>query len=150
MPQYNDIREAYGSKNIVFSNRLRIKEDATPLSAFVNPSEAGPLKEYSGTIHFIKNAIHELLGHGTGKLLREVAPGTFNFDPDSPPTNPLTGAPVETWYKPGQGFQGVFNDLANSIEECRATLVSYFLPDERNILSLFGYDEEDTMADREL
>ncbi|KAG9250319.1 dipeptidyl peptidase III [Emericellopsis atlantica] len=147
LPNYGDIRETYGAKNIVFSNRLRIKEESTPLSAFVDPSEAGMLKTYSGTVHFIKNAIHELLGHGTGKLLSETAPGVFNFDRDNPPTNPLTDAPVETWYKFGQAWQGVFNDLANSIEECRATLVSYFLPAEREVLSVFGLDDEDTVAD---
>lgn len=114
----------------------------------MDPPDAGPLKEYSGKIHFIKNAIHELLGHGSGKLLCETAPGVFDFDRERPPTNPLTGAPIETWYRPGQGFQGVFNDLANSTEECRATLVSYLLPVERDILRLFGYDGEDVTADR--
>jgi len=142
--QYSDIRENIGAKNIVFSNRLVVKAAATPSSPFVDPSEADALKSHSGIVHFIKNAIHELLGHGTGKMLSELSPGDYNFDPDNPPTNPLTGKPIEKWYQPGEMWKPIFGDLANTVEECRATLVSYYLPSlGEDVLGLFGFREED-------
>ena len=57
-------------------------------------------------------------GHGCGKLLQETAPGTFNFDKESPPFSPLTGAPITTWYKPGQTWGSVFGGLAGAYEVC--------------------------------
>ena len=127
-----------------------MKATATPPSPFVDPSEAEALKKYSGPVHFIKNAIHELLGYGTGKMLSELSPGDFNFDPNNPPTNPVTGKAIETWYRPGEKWKAVFADLANTVEECRATLVSYYLPSfEGEVLSLFGYGEEEAAQERE-
>lgn len=82
-------------------------------------------------------------------MLSELSPGDYNFDPKDPPTNPLTGRAIEKWYRPGQTWKPVFADLANTVEECRATLVSYYLPDEKDILALFGYDDKDAAADRE-
>lgn len=127
-----------------------MKATATPPSPFVDPSEAEALKKYSGPVHFIKNAIHELLGHGTGKMLSELSPGDFNFDPNNPPTNPVTGKAIEKWYQPGEKWKAVFADLANTVKECRATLVSYYLPSfGAEVLSLFGYAEEEAAQERE-
>ncbi|KAK4197328.1 dipeptidyl peptidase III [Triangularia verruculosa] len=147
LPNYSDIRETCGAKNIVFSNRLAIKAKATPASRFVDSSEVEALKKWSGPVHFVKNAIHELLGHGSGKMLSEISPGVFNFDQNKLPTNPLTGKSIDNWYKPGQTWKGVFGDLANTVEECRATLVSYYLPDDKDIQKLFGYEDEQSAAE---
>ncbi|KAK0609960.1 peptidase family M49-domain-containing protein [Bombardia bombarda] len=144
-----NIREDHGGKNIVFSNRLVIKADANPLSTFVHPSEAQTLKDHGGIVYSIKNAIHELLGHGSGRMLRESRPGVFNFDKDKPPTNPLTGKPIQTWYKGADTWITVFEDLANTMEECRATVVSYYLPDEKEILELFGFHDSDALEGAE-
>ncbi len=120
-----------------------MKAIATPPSPFVDPSEADALKYHSGIVHFIKNVIHGLLRHGTGKMLSELSPGDYNFDPNNPPTNPLTGKPIEKWYQPGEMWKPVFGDLADTIEECRATLVSYYLPSfGEDVLGLFGCREE--------
>lgn len=63
--------------------------------------------------------LHELLGHGTGKLLSELTPGNYNFDINNPPINPLTKEKVTTWYKPGQTWGSVFGGVAASYEECK-------------------------------
>ena len=85
--------------------------------------------------------LHELLGHGTGKMMIEESNGKFNFDPEKPPINPLTGAPITSWYRPGQTWTGQFADLATTVDECRAELVGAYLMDDVELLSLFGFNE---------
>jgi dipeptidyl-peptidase-3 len=93
-------------------------------------------------VEFITTSVHELLGHGTGKLLSETSPGNYNFDIKQPPINTLTGKPIDAWYKPGQTWTSVFGEIATAVEECRATLISYYLIDDAALLRAFGYSEE--------
>lgn len=96
------------------------------------------------TVRFIGTFIHELLGHGTGKLLTETAQGEFNFDRTNPPVNPVTDETVKTWYRPGDTWTSVFGKLAPSVEECRAFLMSSYMTDNKDVLWNFGYDENST------
>jgi dipeptidyl-peptidase-3 len=84
-------------------------------------------------VRFITTAIHELLGHGTGKLLSETSPGVYNFDNQDPPKNPLSGKPVTSYYLPGQTWGSVFGKLAGTVEECRAILMSEYLMDNEDL-----------------
>ena len=86
----------------------------------------------------VQVGIHELLGHGTGKLLQETSPGTYNFDHAHPPISPVTGKPVATYYRPGQTWSSVFGSIASSYEECRAECVAVVLACETSILEVFG------------
>ena len=89
-----------------------------------------------------KIAIHELLGHGSGKLLTSESPaGVANFDVDIPPVSPLNMQPIQTWYKKGETYNGVFGDLATSMEECRAECIGAYLMFESELLAIFGYTE---------
>jgi dipeptidyl-peptidase-3 len=108
---------------------------------YVHPSEVKGLRSCNHIIRFIVTAIHELLGHGTGNLLTETSSGTFNFDRVNLPINPLTGQAIKAWYKPGQTWTSVFEKLATSVEGYRAMLISYYLADDREVLSIFGYDD---------
>lgn len=100
--------------------------------------------------------LHELLGHGTGKLYAETSPGEFNFDVQNPPINPVTGEKVKTWYKVGQTWGSVFGGVAASYEECkycidcmlaiklisrpgRAECVAMYLGGDADILEIFGF-----------
>jgi dipeptidyl-peptidase III len=112
---------------------------------YVHPSEVKGFRGCNHIIRFIVTAIHELLGHGTGKLLAETA-GMYNFDGENLPTNPLTGKAIETWYQPGQTWTSVFEKLATSVEECRAMLVSHYLADNKEVLSMFGYSDTSTIT----
>jgi dipeptidyl-peptidase-3 len=89
--------------------------------------------------YYIWVVLHEILGHGTGRFLAEVAKDNYNFDPTNPPLNPLTGLSVDSWYRVGQTWTGVFGDLATTVDECRAELVGAYLIDEPDILAVFGY-----------
>ena len=42
--------------------------------------------------------LHELLGHGSGKLLCQLEDGSLNFD-QAATIDPLTGQPVSSFYK---------------------------------------------------
>ena len=143
--QFSDIRELSGHKNIVFANRMSANKKPHRPCPYVHPPEGDDFVKCSHTIRFIVTALHELLGHGTGKLLTERAPGTYNFDRKHLPLNPLIGEAIKTWYRPGQTWTSVFKKLATSVEECRAMLVSYYLADKKEIFSIFDCNAEETM-----
>lgn len=126
---------------------MAIRVESHPPSHHVHLSEAQPLKSHSQMVNFVTTSIHELIGHGSGKLLSETAPNVYNFDKDHPPTNPLTGQAVKSWYKLGQTWTGIFGKLATTVEECRANLISYYLADEKDVLRLFGLEDEASIPD---
>jgi dipeptidyl-peptidase-3 len=143
-PQYDYIRETCGSKNIVLvANRLSVKFNKHHLPCpWIHPSE---LKFFQSTTHIVRSlttAIHELIGHGTGKLLRETSPGTYNLDTQNPPVSPLDGEVVKSHYLPGQTWGSVFGKQpAGTVEECRAILTSKFLMDNKELLDILGYTD---------
>lgn len=109
---------------------------------WVHPSQVQEFKKVNHIIRYVATSIHELLGHGTGKLLAEISPGVYNFDREHVPINSLTCKPVESWYRPGQTWTSVFEKLAGTVEECRAMLISYYLGQDKDMLSMYGYDED--------
>lgn len=141
LPNYLDIRESCGFKNLMFANRMSTYNNPSYTCPFVEPSDWEGFKSSFHLVRFVMNAIHELLGHGTGKLLSETSPGKFNFDKEHPPTNPLTGKPIDSWYGPGETWPSLGGKLANTMEECRANLVAFYLVDTQDLLALFGYDD---------
>lgn len=108
---------------------------------FIKDSQQELYKAHADHAFEVQVGLHELLGHGCGKLLQETASGEFNFDHDNPPVSPVTGAPIRTWYKPGQTWGSVFGAMAASYEECRAECVAMALSCEFPILSLFGFGD---------
>ncbi|KAF2964127.1 hypothetical protein GQX73_g9456 [Xylaria multiplex] len=141
VPNYNDIRETYGFKNIVYANRMSANADPNRPLHWISPSELQGFRKVYHILRFITTSIHELLGHGTGKLLAETSPGVFNFDSETVPINTLTGKPIQSWYKPGQTWTSVFEKLAGTVEECRAMLISYYLAESKDMLRMYGYDD---------
>lgn len=115
----------------------------------MQPSEKSRFRECVYSIKTITTAVHELFGHGTGKLLREISPGEYNFDWKNPPLSPLTGDTIKTWYLPGQTWTSVFGEIAGSVEECRAEVLSLYLMDSKELLSVFGYDHTTSITAEE-
>lgn len=152
MTQYDYIRETCGSKNVVLANRLSVNNNPNLPCYWVDPSELKRFKDSTHVVRFITTAIHELIGHGTGKLLSETAPGTYNFDQHNLPISPLTGEAITSHYLPGQTWGSVFGKLAGTVEECRAILVSEYLMDNKELLEIFGYTDtsEITAEERKL
>lgn len=87
-------------------------------------------------------ACHELLGHGTGKLIYR------NQDGSAPTFKDLhVGDEFQSCYEEGDTWNGKFGAFSTSFEECRADTCGYFLCQLPEVYSLFGFkaDEIDTM-----
>ncbi|KZT61788.1 hypothetical protein CALCODRAFT_490689 [Calocera cornea HHB12733] len=145
IPNYYEVREKYGFKNVSLANILAAKTPNNPYF-FVAPEDKPLREKYEDEAFNIQVANHELLGHGSGKLMKENEDGTKNFNPEKT-INPLTGKPVDTWYKPGQTYGQIFGTCSSSHEECRAEAAAMYLVFDRDILRLFGHTEEQDIQD---
>lgn len=107
IPNYDDIRQTEGFKNVSLGNVLSAKapEEKIP---FIKDEDQDVYNRWKDPAFEVQVGLHELLGHGCGKLLQETEPGKYNFDIDDPPVSPVTGKKVTTWYKPGQTWGSVF------------------------------------------
>ncbi len=121
-------------------------------SPFLDPSEVETFQKHKYPAYYWWVVLHELLGHGTGRMMAEESDGKYNFDIINPPIDPLTGNPISSWYKPGQTWTGEFGDLATTVDECRAELVGAYLMDDVELLDVFGFNNKSdiTAEDRRL
>lgn len=140
LPNYNDIRQEEGFKNVIIANRMAAESQAQQYP-FIDASEAEEFKRCKFPAYYWWVVLHELLGHGTGRMMVEAEEGKYNFDIDNPPINPLTGKAITSWYKPGQTWTGQFADLSTTVDECRAELVGAYLMDDTELLELFGFTD---------
>ncbi|PHH72793.1 hypothetical protein CDD82_5799 [Ophiocordyceps australis] len=138
IPNYDDIRQTEGFKNVSLGNVLSAKSPSEKIP-FIRNEDLEIYKKYRDASFEVQVGLHELTGHGCGKLLQETSPGVFNFDKEKPPVSPITNKPITTWYKPGQTWGSVFGSLAASYEECRAELVAMHLSCEFPVLKIFGF-----------
>jgi dipeptidyl-peptidase-3 len=140
IPNADIIRQTEGFKNVSLGNVLSAKAPDEKIP-FIKDADQAVYQKYRDQAFEVQVGLHELLGHGCGKLLQETAPGVFNFDEKNPPISPLTGKPITTWYKPGQTWGSVFGSIAGSYEECRAELVAMALSCDFGALSIFGFGD---------
>jgi len=136
LPNYDDVREASGFKNVSLSNILRAVVPKDKVK-FLSDEASDFYKKTFGSAWDIGVGIHELLGHGSGRVLVEGS-----FDPEKV-ISPLTGKPVTTWYKAGQTYDSVFKARASPMEECRAESVSLVLSVEPEVLRCFGLNPDE-------
>jgi dipeptidyl-peptidase III len=144
--QYNDIRQECGFKNVIITNRMSTESNEAETCPFIEPSEAKTFQKHKYPTYYWWVVLHELLGHGTGKMMIQESENHFNFDINNPPVNPLTGKSISTWYKPGQTWTGQFGDLATTVDECRAELVGAYLMDDKELLGLFGFNDKSEVS----
>ncbi|KZS89914.1 aflatoxin-detoxifizyme [Sistotremastrum niveocremeum HHB9708] len=146
IPNYYDIRESHGFKNVSLANILAAKAPGQELT-FIKPEDKELYEAWEDRAFELQVANHELLGHGSGKLFTEDEQGKLNFDPSKASTiNPLTGKNVSSWYKPGQTSGSVLGEVSSSFEECRAETVALYC-DNPDILDIFGYKNTKEIQD---
>lgn len=148
IPNYDDIRQSDGFKNVSLGNVLSAKAPNEKIP-FIKDEDLEVYQKYRDGSFEVQVGLHELTGHGCGKLLQETSPGEFNFDKENPPVSPITNEPVKTWYKPGQTWGSVFGGLAGAYEECRAELVAMYLSCEFPVLKIFGFGDGNIDIDGE-
>jgi len=135
IPNYDDIRQSEGFKNVSLGNVLSAKAPNEKIP-FIAEADLPIYQKYRDPAFEVQVGIHELLGHGTGKLLQEISAGIFNFDDKNPPISPITNKPVSTYYGPGQTWGSAFGSIASSYEECRAECVAMALSCDFEILKV--------------
>lgn len=72
LPNENEIHEKYGTKNFFFTNSTRAFSRATGTTALeefaASPEEVRIVKAYGDEAENLLTALHEVIGHGSGKL----------------------------------------------------------------------------------
>lgn len=92
LPNYPEIRNQEGSKNISLTNAFPSYQ--TINLSFCSEADSELVKQFGKQAMTLQSASHELLGHGSGRLLRQNDKGEFNFEKDIL-INPITNEPID-------------------------------------------------------
>lgn len=95
IPNYDDIRMNFGFKNVNLGNAYPKPNKST--IQFLKEDDIDIYCKYQNDSLTLIVALHELLGHGTGKLLiKDAETGELNYPSDF--KNPFTGEAITTHY----------------------------------------------------
>jgi dipeptidyl-peptidase-3 len=147
IPNYQDIKENEGFKNISISNAYPSYKPENLI--FCSEKDIEMLKQIGKQAYVMHVACHELLGHGSGKLLKQHENGEFNFDIENL-IHPITNGKVDKLYAyfksnfsylHNETFESKFTDIGRSFEECRADLAGLYFCFFKEIHLIFECDE---------
>ena len=120
IPNYDDIRDNEGFKNVYLANSAQMYSGACP--NFCTEEQWQMISKYIKKSYELHVGCHELLGHGTGRLLYRNEDGSSHTF-----TDPLNGETFESCYEKGETYNEKLGEISTSYEECRADSTSYFL-----------------------
>ena len=95
IPNYDDIRETEGFKNVFLNNSMA--SYAMSSLEFATPEQSDKLNKNLTKCYECHVALHELLGHGVGKLIQRNPDGSCHSF-----TDPITGEKFESCYEQGE------------------------------------------------
>jgi dipeptidyl-peptidase-3 len=83
LPNENEIREKYGSKSFLLTGSSRTLRQGTGFGALeefaASPEEIALSKEYGEEASDLMTALHEIIGHGSGKLNPKLQGGSESY-----------------------------------------------------------------------
>lgn len=136
IPNYDDIRQEEGFKNVFLGNSLGSYTQSTV--QFASEEQGAILSEFTLRSYEVHVACHELLGHGVGKLIYRGADGTCPTYKD-----PITGDEFQSCYEEGETWNSKFGSISTSYEECRADSCGFYLCTFPDVYTLFGWKESE-------
>ena len=137
IPNYDDIRTKEGFKNVNLGNAYpKIKKSNLQ---YVTDEDAELIADMYGEGETVAVALHELLGHGSGRLLAQNEDGSFNYDTNA--VNPATNQVIDSFYKFGETWSSKFAELSSAYEECRAETIAVYLSFFKEPFDVFGIQE---------
>lgn len=146
IPNYDDVRQTIGFKNVSLSNVLKARFQ-DPSASFIRTEDREAYLKNVGQSFEIQVGLHELLGHGSGKLFYRNKDGTFNFP--NTVRDLITCGDITHWYEPGETWDSKFSSVSSAFEECRAECVGVYLCDTPEVLKLFdsegNYNSDDVV-----
>jgi dipeptidyl-peptidase-3 len=145
IPNYDDIRQSFGFKNVSLGNVLAASYSVgdKPVS-FLRQADQATFKARKAEAFEVQVGIHELLGHGSGKLFFQ---GTPDIQALEGVLHPVTGEPITgPFYSKGATWDSTFGKIASSYEECRAECSGLYLCGQPDVLAVFGHGAEAAAA----
>jgi len=145
IPNYDDIREHDGFKNVSLGNVLKAGYGAgdKPVT-FVAEADQAIFKKLKGEAFEVQVGIHELLGHGSGRLFHNGTDASKKVTTSPHPLKDLMpdcSAITGPFYAEGTTWDSTFGRMASSYEECRAECSGLYLCLEPAVLDVFGHTD---------
>ena len=136
LPNYYDIREENGVKNIIFFNACPNYKWKEIDYYFCKEEDIELINYLGGHASKIMNSIKQLLGYRHEKLFRidNINSGLIN---------PLTGKIIDKYYLNNETFEEKFGNYAPVIRECKALLTALYFCGNKDIKEIFYVDKKD-------
>lgn len=150
IPNYYDIRENFGFKNVVFQDKndaRKVDHDPSKNATFnftllhmKDKAESDQFNNYQTRAYMVQVAGHELFGHGSGRLIyRNTTTGKCPLSLAAP-INP--DKKIESCYEKDETYSSKFKDIGTSFEECRADLAGLWLQNFEEMWKHFNWTKE--------